>query len=49
MNSQKKAVDSEERELLEQAIATLESRRSLLGNEIVDVALASMLEKLAGA
>lgn len=49
MNSQKKAVDSEERELLEQAIATLESRRSLLGNEIVDVALASMREKLAGA
>ncbi len=42
-------VNSEERELLEQAIAALEGRRSLLGEEIVDVALASMREKLAGA
>ena len=33
--------------MLEQAIAALESRRSLLGDEIVDVALVSMREKLA--
>ena len=40
--------DPKERELLEQAIAALESRRSLLGDEIVDTALESMREKLAG-
>ena len=48
MNSSKKLVNAEEREMLEQAIAALESRRSLLGDEIVDVALISMREKLAG-
>ena len=48
MDSPNKPVVSEERELLEQAIAALEARRTLLGDEIVDVALASMREKLAG-
>lgn len=48
MDSSNKPVSSDERELLEQAIAALETRRSLLGDEIVDVALASMREKLAG-
>ena len=38
----------EERELLEQAIAILETKRSLLGDEIADVTLAAMREKLAG-
>ncbi len=46
MDSQDKQVNLEERELLEQAIAILETRRSLLGDEIVDVALTSMREKL---
>ena len=36
----------EERERLEQAIAALESKRPLLGDEVVAVALASMHEKL---
>ena len=48
MDSQDKQVILKERELLEQAIAALETRRSLLGDEIVDVALTSMREKLAG-
>ncbi len=48
MDSPRKPANPEERELLEQAIAALEIRRSLLGDEIVDVALASMREKLAG-
>lgn len=48
MDSSNNPVFSEERKLLEQAIATLESRRSLLGDETVDAALTSMREKLAG-
>jgi predicted ATPase/class 3 adenylate cyclase len=44
-----KSEHSDERELLEQAIAAIESQRALLGDEIADVALASMREKLAGA
>ena len=48
MNSQNKSTNLEERELLEKSIATLESKRSLLGDEIVDIAIASMREKLAG-
>jgi len=48
MDSSNKPVSSDERELLEQAIAALEARRSLLGDEIVNVALSSMREKLAG-
>lgn len=48
MDSQKKQAELEERELIEQAIAALETRRSLLGDEIVDVALSSMREKLMG-
>jgi len=48
MTSSNKPVYTEEREMLEQAIAALEARRSLLGDEIVDVALVSMREKLAG-
>ena len=42
-------VDPQERESLEQAIAVLESQRSLLGDKVVDVAVASMREKLSGA
>ena len=38
---------SHERELLEQAIAALEASRCLLGDEVTDVAVASMREKLA--
>jgi predicted ATPase/class 3 adenylate cyclase len=48
MNFQKKSIDAKESRLLEQAIAALESRRSLLGDEIVDAALNAMREKLAG-
>jgi len=48
MDFSKKPANLEERELLEQAIATLETRRSFLGDEIVDAALSAMREKLAG-
>ena len=48
MNSLDKPTRSKERDELEQAIATLEEKRSLLGAEIVDIAIASMREKLAG-
>jgi len=48
MNLPKKPADSKERELLEQAIVTLQANRSLLGDEIVDVALTALREKLAG-
>src|SRR6185503_5262821 len=43
-----KPIDSQERDSIEQAIAALESQRSLLGDMVVDVAVASMREKLAG-
>ncbi len=39
-------ISSNERELLERAIAALEAQRSLLGDEVADTALASMREKL---
>ena len=48
MDSSSEKVNLEERELLEQAIAVLETRRSLLGDDIVDAAITSMREKLAG-
>ena len=48
MDSSNKSVSSNEHKRLEQAIAAIEAKRSLLGDEIVDVALASMREKLAG-
>ena len=48
MDPSNKQVNLEERELLEQAIAVLETRRSLLGDDIVDAAVTSMREKLAG-
>jgi len=38
-----------ERERLEKAIAALEASRSLLGAEVVDIALTAMREKLAGS
>lgn len=47
MDTQNKPVKLEERTLLEQAIAALETRRSLLGDEIVDIAISSMREKLS--
>src|SRR5215510_8362086 len=48
MNNRNKPLDVNERSLIEQSIATLEANRSLLGDQVVDVALASMREKLAG-
>src|SRR6185436_6848481 len=48
MNKKKKPLDTNDRQLLDQAIAALEANRSLLGNEVVDTALASMREKLDG-
>jgi class 3 adenylate cyclase/tetratricopeptide (TPR) repeat protein len=48
MNSLDKPTHLKERDELEQAIAALEEKRSLLGAEIVDIAIASMREKLAG-
>jgi class 3 adenylate cyclase len=48
MDSQYNQTNAEERELLEQAIVAIESKRALLGDKIADVALASMREKLAG-
>src|SRR5215210_2715565 len=48
MNSLDKPTHSKERDELEQAIAALEEKRSLLGAGIVDIAIASMREKLAG-
>src|SRR5687768_16907884 len=47
MNSTDRPTRSKERDDLEQAIAVLEEKRSLLGDEIVDIAIASMREKLA--
>ena len=48
MNSSNNPIRPNERELLERAIAALEAGRSLLGTEVVDVALAAMREKLTG-
>src|SRR5919106_3357234 len=46
MNSQNKPTNTKERDELVQAITSLEEKRSLLGNEVVETALASMREKL---
>jgi len=46
MNSLDKPTRSKERNELEQAIAALEEKRSVLGTEIVDIAVASMSEQL---
>ena len=48
MNTRNKPLDDNERLLLERAMAALEGNRSLLGDQVVDVAQASMREKLAG-
>lgn len=48
MNSLNNPIRPTERVLLEQAIAALESKRFLLDDVVVDMALASMREKLAG-
>lgn len=48
MNSSDQSASTRERDELEQAIAALEEKRSLLGDEIVDIALSSMREKLSG-
>jgi class 3 adenylate cyclase/predicted ATPase len=48
MDTQNKALPQIERALLERSIAALEARRSELGDEIADMALAAMLEKLSG-
>lgn len=47
MNSLDQSAHAKEREELEQAITALEEKRSHLGDEIVDIALASMREKLS--
>ena len=46
MNSAEKSSNSKERDELVQAIAALEEKRSLLGDEVVEIALASMRDKL---
>ena len=46
MDSSNKTVDAKERELIEQAIATIEAQRSLLGGQVSDTAIASLREKL---
>ena len=48
MNNQNEPLHSKERLLIDRAIAALEANRALLGDEIVDVALASLREKLSG-
>ena len=48
MKSLDKPTRAKERDELEQAIASLEEKRSMLGDGVVDVALASIREKLAG-
>jgi class 3 adenylate cyclase/predicted ATPase len=48
MDKQKKSLDTNERQLIDRAIAALEANRSLLGNEVVDIALAALREKLDG-
>src|SRR5215203_168299 len=48
MTSLSQPVDLQARESLKRAIAALESQRSLLGDEVVDIALASLREKLTG-
>ncbi len=48
MDFSNRSVPRNEHELLEQAMTVLESKRSLLGDEVVDIALAAMLEKMRG-
>src|SRR6266508_5022363 len=48
MHSLDRTPDSKEREDLEKAISALEAKRFLLGDEVVDIAIAAMREKLAG-
>jgi len=47
MDSPNRPINSTERKLLEQAIAELETRRSILGDEVVNSATAAMREKLS--
>jgi class 3 adenylate cyclase len=47
MNSEDKTSQSEQREDLNRAIAALEAQRSILGDQIVEIAQASLREKLA--
>ena len=49
MNSLSNPTSHQDRELLERAIAALESNRALLGNDVVDFALATLREKITGA
>src|SRR6185503_9855829 len=46
MNSLDKPTHLKERDELEQAIAALEEKRSLLGAEIVDIAITAMAERM---
>jgi len=48
MNIQNQPADPKERELLEQAITALEAKRSLLGDEVVDITLTALREKITG-
>src|SRR5215475_8912466 len=47
MNLPDKSTQANERENIEQAILALEAKRSTLGDEVVDLAIALMREKLA--
>jgi class 3 adenylate cyclase/predicted ATPase len=47
MNSPDKSDNTKKREELEEAISALEEKRPLLGDDVVDIALVSMREKLA--
>jgi class 3 adenylate cyclase/tetratricopeptide (TPR) repeat protein len=48
MDNRNSTLDPNERELVEKAIAALEAERSLLGDQVVDLAVASLREKLTG-
>lgn len=48
MDNQNKSFHSNERDLLDRAIAALEANRARLGDEVVDVALSAMREKILG-
>jgi len=48
MDNQNEPLHSKERLLIDRAITALEANRTLLGDEIVNVALASLREKLSG-
>jgi class 3 adenylate cyclase/tetratricopeptide (TPR) repeat protein len=48
MNNQNSALQPDERNRLDRAIAALEASRAQLGDEVVDIAVSSLRDKLAG-